>query len=125
MTKVELSPPNIPAQAEVDYTIQVRFHFNITPFVARQKVNAYLVTHVGHMLSSDEPTLLLGDRAYWKVPVYCAFPEFKRREHLGDLIMDVETGAILLEKSSFTSAAEIEARADAIYHSLATSPTGT
>ncbi len=117
---IEITPHAVPSQAEVDYTVQVRFRFNVTPFTAQQKVNAYLLSNVGQMLSAGEPVLLINSGAFWKVPVFCAFPEIKRREHIGDLIVDTESGAILLDKSSFTSAAEIEARADAIYHSLAT-----
>jgi len=73
--------------------------------------------NVGHMLSAGEPSLVLDGGAYWKVPVFCAYPELKRREHLGDVLMNAESGEIDLSKSSFASAADIEARADAIYHS--------
>jgi hypothetical protein len=122
--QIETSPPAAPAQAEINYTVSVKFRFNITPLVARQKVNAYLLMHVGHMLSADEPTLLVNDGAHWKIPVFCAYPEFKRREHLGDLIMDTNSGEIDFSRSSFASAADIEARASVIYHSLAPSPAG-
>lgn len=122
---IEMAPPALPAQAEVGYTIQVRFRFNITPFAAQQKVNAYLLLNVGQMLSAGDPTLLLNDGAFWKIPVYCAFPALKRRDYLGDLVVDAESGAIVLEKSSFTSASDIEARANAIYHSLAAPSAGT
>lgn len=122
---IEMAPPAVPAQAEVDYTIQVRFRFNITPFAAQQKVNAYLLLNVGQMLSAGDPILLINNGAFWKMPVYCAFPDLKRRDYLGDLVVDAESGAIVLEKSSFASASEIEARADAIYHSVATPPSRT
>ena len=123
--KLETTLPSVPAHAEVDYTFSVKFHFNVTPFVARQKINNYLLTNVGHMLSADEPnTLLMHNGAFWKVPVFCAYPEFKRREHLGDLAVNVESGEIDFAKSTFASSADIEARADAIYNSLATLSTG-
>ncbi|MBI3761459.1 MAG: hypothetical protein HY260_06300 [Chloroflexi bacterium] len=117
--RVETAPPPAPGHAEVAYTVSVKFQFNVTPLIARQKVNAYLLTHVGHMLSADEPTLLLNNGAFWKIPIFCAYPEFKRREYLGDLLMNAESGEIVLSNSSFKTATEIEARADAVYHSLA------
>jgi hypothetical protein len=122
--QVETIPPFAATEAEIDYTFSVKFRFNITPLVARQKANVYLLMNVGNMLSAGEPTLLLAGGAYWKIPVWCAYPEFKRREHLGDLIMDTDSGEIDLGRSSFASAAAIEARADAIYHSLAALSTG-
>ena len=122
--KIETTQPPAPANAEVDYTFSVKFRFNITPLVARQKINAYLLMNVGHMLSADEPTLLVNDNVYWKVPIFCAYPEFKRREILGDLMMNAETGEIDLSKSSFASADDIAQHAEAIYHSLAPLSTG-
>ncbi len=122
--KVETPPPPVPAQAEVNYSFSVKFHFNVTPLVARQKANAYLLMNVGNMVSADEPTLFVNGGVFWRIPVFCAYPEFKRRGHLGDLIMSAESGEIDLSKSSFASAADIEARANAIYHSIAASPAG-
>ena len=111
---IETAPPHVPVHAEVDYTFSVRIQFNITPFVARQKVNSYLLMNVGNMVTAGEPTLLLNGEAFWKVPVFCAYPEFKWRKHLGDLAMNAESGEIDFARSSFASAHEIEARANAI-----------
>lgn len=127
MTKMtsELTAPEIPTQAEVHYRMDVSFRFNITPFVARQNANVYLLSQVGNMLSAGEPVLLLGEQPYWKVPVFCAYPEFNRRERIAELAVDVNSGAILLDHSHPSSPQEIERRAEATHHSFATSPTRT
>jgi hypothetical protein len=70
------------------------------------------------MLSAGEPVLLLGKHPYWKVPVLCSFPEFSRREKIGELAVDVNSGAILLENSHSSSPQEIERHAETAYHSL-------
>ncbi len=118
---IEVAPLPIPTEAEVNYSFSVRFQFNITPAVARQKVNTYLLMNVGNMLSGGEPTLLLGTVTCWKVPVFCAYPEFERRELLGDLAVNAETGEIDLDRSSFSSATAIGERADALHHTFAAS----
>jgi hypothetical protein len=120
--KTEVLAPSFPTQAEVDYRIEVKFRFNVTAFVACQNVNVYLLTNVGNMLSAGEPTLSLGERPCWKVPVFCAYPEFRRRERIGELLVDADSGAILLEQSFPSSAKEIESRAEAIYRTLASLP---
>lgn len=120
----EITPPAAPAQAEVRYQMEVTFQCTITPFVARQNVNAYLLMNVGNMLSAGDPVLSLSEHPYWKVPVFCAFPDFKRREKIGDLAVDVDSGAILLEYSYPNSAEDIERYVETIYHSLETSSTG-
>lgn len=56
-------------QREVRYRMEVTFRCAITPFVARQNVNVYLLMNVGNMLSAGEPILFLGERPHWKVPV--------------------------------------------------------
>jgi len=121
----EITAPPAPAQAEVRYQMEVSFRFNVTPFIARQNVNVYLLSQVGNMLSAGEPILLLSEHPYWEVPVFCSFPEFNRREKIGELAVDVNSGAILLEHSHPSSPQEIERHAETTYHSLAASSTGT
>jgi len=126
MTKMasEMTALKIPVQAEVHYRMDVSFRFNVTPFIARQNVNVYLLSQVGNLLSAGEPVLLLGEQPYWKVPVFCAYPEFKRREKVAELAVDMNSGAILLDHSDPSSPQEIEQRAEAAHHSITTSPTG-
>lgn len=112
----EIAVPPVPAQAEVRYRMEVTFRCNVTPFVARQNVNVYLLNQVGNMLSAGEPVLFMGERFYWKVPIFCAFSEFTRREKIGYLAVDVNSGAILLEESHPSSPEEIEHHAESAYH---------
>jgi alpha-L-arabinofuranosidase len=114
-----------PADAEVRYRMDISFRVAITPFVARQNANVYLLMNVGNMLSAGDPVLSLSDQPHWKVPIYCAFPEFKRREKIGELALDVNSGAILLEHSFPSSPQAIERHVQIIYDSLTTPPAGT
>lgn len=120
----ELTASPLPIDAEVRYRMEVSFRVAITPFVARQNANVYLLMNVGNMLSAGDPILSLSERPCWKVPVYCAFPEFKRREKIGELAVDVDSGAILLEQSFPSSPQEIERHAEIAYHSLVASSAG-
>ena len=121
----EIVAPPVPAQAEVRYRMEVTFRCAITPFVARQNVNTYLLMNVGNMLSAGEPILFLGEHPHWKVPVFCAFPEFDRREKIGELAVDINSGAILLDQSYPSSPQEIDRHAETVYHSLTPPSTGT
>jgi hypothetical protein len=122
-TIVELEGATLPASLDVEvrYHLDISFRVSITPFVARQNANVYLLMNVGNMLSAGEPILSLGARPHWKVPVYCAFPEFQRREKIGELAVDINSGAILLEQSFPSSPQEIERHAQIAYDSLAAS----
>ncbi len=73
------------------------------------------------MLSAGEPSLFIGESPHWRVPIFCAFPEFHRREKIGELAVDVASGAILLEQSFPSSPREIERHAEVAYDSIAAS----
>lgn len=110
----EIVSPPISAQAEVRYRMEVTFRCAITPLVARQNANVYLLMNVGNMFSAGDPILFLGEPPYWKVPVFCAFPEFEQREKIGELAVDMGSGAILLKQSYPSSPQELERHAKAI-----------
>jgi alpha-L-arabinofuranosidase len=120
----EIDAPVLPQHAEVRYHIEVAFRVAVTPFVARQNANVFLLMNVGNMLSAGEPVLSLSDPPHWKVPVFCAFPEFNRREKIGDLAVDVDSGAILLEESYPSSVEAIDRHAQLAYDTLAASSSG-
>ena len=121
--KSEIAAPPISAHATVRYRMDVTFRCSITPFVARQNANVYLLMNVGNMFSAGEPILFLDAQPHWNVPVFCAFPEFKRREKIGELAVDMNSGAILLEHSSPSSPHDMERYAEILYDSLTASST--
>ncbi|HRI56687.1 MAG TPA: hypothetical protein PK170_06290 [Anaerolineae bacterium] len=121
----EIDTPMLSQDATVRYTMEVVFRVAVTPFVARQNANVYLLMNVGNMLSAGDPVLALGDPPRWKVPIYCAFPEFGRREKIGDLAVNVDSGAIVLEESYPSSAEAIERHAQLAYDTLTASSSRT
>jgi hypothetical protein len=55
----------VPAGATIDIHIHVTAPVNITPFVARQKVNAFVKMQVSTQLRAEEPDLIVGERLCW------------------------------------------------------------
>ena len=96
--------------------MEVTFRCTITPFVVRQYANVYLLMNVGNMFSAGDPILFLGEPPYWKVPVFCDFTEFKHREKIGELAVDIDSGAVLLEQSCPSSPEEMERYAEIAYN---------
>jgi len=104
----------------VKVKIELSSEINITPFVARQRVNVFLLTHLGNMVSAGEPKLSVSaDQLRWTVPVYYAIPEHSFTQ-VGELVMDVNSGEILLSESKPTSIIEIEDHVQALYDAAAT-----
>lgn len=92
--------PNAFRNATVSVKIEMTSDVNITPFVARQNVNAFLLHHMGNLVSAGEAALAVaGDQLRWKVPVSCAIAG-RGMISVGDIAVDVDTGEILLDEST-------------------------
>lgn len=69
---------------------------NVTPFVARQKVNVLLL--VGTGLLSETPALVAAEgRLRWRVPVALSLPWRGRLGEIGAIDVDVHTGEVLAD----------------------------
>jgi len=84
--------------AQVDINIHVSVSINITPFVARQKVNVLLLDKVGTGLFSETPALVAAAGCLrWRVPVALALPWRGRLGQVGSIDVDVQTGEVLAD----------------------------
>lgn len=83
--------------AQVDINIHVSAQLNITPFVARQKVNRLLVTEASTGLGSGKPELVIANEGvYWRVPVNFALPHRGGLGQVGQIDVDVQNGHVLV-----------------------------
>lgn len=89
-----------PPKAQVDIQIHVSATLNITPFVARQKVNVLLLDKVGTGLITEQPTLVAGHEILcWRVPVVLTLPGRGRVGQVGSVDVDVQTGHLLFTQT--------------------------
>jgi len=69
---------------------------NTSAYVAKQKAGLCMLLHYGQSFSFDEPTLQeIGQRLFWIVPVWFSTAAEGRKEKLGELIVDVQTGEVV------------------------------
>jgi hypothetical protein len=94
--------------AKVKIKIEISSEINITPFIARQKINVFLLTNFGNLLSAAEPKLCVTEKCLrWIIPVMFTIPG-KISKRVAELAMDVNTGEIILHESNPTTIKEIE-----------------
>jgi len=99
----------------VKIKIELSSDINITPFVARQKANVFLLTHLGNQLSAAEPKLSVSDKNIrWMIPIIFTVPK-QFSKQVGELLMDVNSGEIILRESNPTTINEIENHVQQIY----------
>jgi hypothetical protein len=69
---------------------------NTSAYIAKQKAGVCMLLHYGQSFSFDEPTLHETDqRIFWIVPVWFSTADEGRKEKLGELVIDAQTGEVI------------------------------
>jgi hypothetical protein len=94
-------PGLVPPQgATVSIHVELTAQVNITPYVARQKVNVFLLLELSTQLRAGTPELRVGERLCWSVPVELTSPARGVVGRVGELLVDVETGEVLADSAT-------------------------
>jgi len=92
--------------AEIEINVRVQATMNITPVVARRKVNVLMLEKVGNLLHGGPPALLLTDRIYWRTPVILSTPSQGKIGQVGHIDVDAETGEMIVDDKLLEDIAE-------------------
>jgi hypothetical protein len=103
---VELEEIALPTPAEVKIEFSVTAQVNITDFTAQRKVSKLLLDNVGNLLYGERPSLVIGRRLLWRVPVWLALPTTGPLGQVGSLDVDAQTGEILFTQQTLDEIAE-------------------
>lgn len=95
MIEAELVQNGLPALSEIKVEFSLTAQVNVTKFTARRKVNKLLLDHVGNLLCSKEPKLIIGERLLWRVPIWLALPTTGPLGEVGTIELDVQSGEML------------------------------
>lgn len=104
--KVESLAPNT---GQLSINIQLSVTVNVTEFSARQKVTGFVADEISTNMHAGEPTLIVGERVYWRVPVILSMPPTGDRGEVGTIDVDVETGQLQITPNIIQ---EMERRAE-------------
>lgn len=108
---VELASISLPPRSQVRVEVSVTAQLNVTDFTAQRKVSKLLLDDVGNLLYGERPSLVVGPRLLWRVPVWLALPTTGPLGQVGTLDVDAETGEILYTQQMLEEIAE---RGDAL-----------
>jgi len=114
-TTVRIKSNKVPkSKKKVTFKVEVKGELNFTAFVARQRVNHYLVMYVGNLLRAGEPDLLVSnDLLQWDVPVLYSLPDYGTLGQVGHILVDAQNGDLKLNDS--TPAKEMKDHASRLY----------
>src|SRR5216684_1747811 len=88
----------VPPGATVDIHIHITAPVNITPFVARQKVASFVISEISTQLLTETPSLNVGERLCWLVPVVLTSPSRGVIGKVGEVLVDATTGELLVDE---------------------------
>ena len=99
----------LPSPGQLQINIQLAATINVTAFSAKQKVTGFVADEISTNMHGAEPTLIVGDKICWRVPVILSLPPIGNRGQVGAIDVDVATGQLQITPKLIV---EIERRAD-------------
>lgn len=80
-----------PLKVEGSYTCEVE----VTPIVARRRANGFLAGYVAMMVGAGEPSLVMEEQPYWRVPAVLRLPVQGEVCTFGTVDVDARTSEII------------------------------
>lgn len=99
---VQIDLSRIPPAAQLEVNIHLSSSLHVSAAEARRRASRLVASEIGNLLFGGEPTLSVGERICWSVPILLAFPDSGLIGQVGAVDVDTETGAVL------TSATQLE-----------------
>jgi len=108
--KVTVEKAKMPRLRNMKVRFQFEGEINISPYVARQKVNQLLIMNLPNLIMADEPDFVLThDGGFWWVPIVLTNLADGIIGKVGEIIVDASTG--IIERRRSTSLEDIERNA--------------
>lgn len=98
----EIALPKAQIRIAFDLTAQV----NVTDVMAQRRVSKLLLDEVGNLLYGERPSLIVGRRLLWRVPVWLGSPSRGPVGQVGTLDVDAQTGEVLFTQDLLEAIAE-------------------
>ncbi len=95
--QVTLDGPGLTGSGHLDITIAIHATIEVDAATAQRKASGWLVSEVGNLLLGDAPSLIISERAVWRVPVLLTSPERGVVGQVGVVNVDAQTGDVLTD----------------------------
>lgn len=94
MGQLEMQDISLPSEAEVKVELTLTAKMNYTAAACQRRVSKFLLDQVG-LFYGERPSLVMGERLLWRVPVWLSLPTTGPLGQVGALDVDAQTGEIL------------------------------
>jgi hypothetical protein len=94
--EVQLDMQTLPRSGRVEVNINLSADIHVTATMARRRVSRLVISEIGNLLYGGDPSLIVGKRICWRVPVMLAYPDTGPVDQVGALDVDIETGEMFV-----------------------------
>lgn len=116
---VQIDDMSLPRSGRVEININLSADVQVTAKTAQQRVSRLVIGEIGNLLYGGKPSLVMGERICWRVPIFLAYPDTGPVGQVGTLDVDVETAEVLATEAQL---AEIEEYAHHVAKRSAVTP---
>ena len=111
MTGILLETQTAPQTGRLMVSVHREVQINISADEAQHRVTQFVHRKISSQMHGEAPTLTLGGRTCWRVPIHLTFPSFGDVGRVGIIDVDVESGELQIDT---TIIQEIERHAENI-----------
>ena len=91
---VLLKDQSIPETGVLTLSLHQTVPINVSAAEAQRRVSRFVHWKISSQMHGESPTLVLGQRAGWQVPIHLTFPSLGDVGCVGEIVVDAETGAL-------------------------------
>jgi hypothetical protein len=102
---------SLPQTGRLEIDIRVSSDINVSAYAARQKVDNFVLNEISYLMHAGEPTLVVSDAIYWRVPVILSIVSRGDVGEVGTISVDAQTGQLIAAPQLI---AEVTARAEGL-----------
>ena len=82
----------VPETGRLSVHVHTDVQINVSAVEAQRRVTQFVHRKISSQMHGETPTLMLGERVCWRVPVHLTFPSIGDAGSVGMIEVDVETG---------------------------------
>lgn len=93
-TGVLLETQTVPQTGLMTVSVHREVQINVSATEAQHRVTQFVHRKISSQMHAETPTLTLGGRTCWRVPIHLTFPSFGDVGLVGVIDVDVESGEL-------------------------------
>jgi hypothetical protein len=82
----------VPEVGRLSLHVHQDVQINVSAAEAQHRVTQFVHRRISSQMHGETPTLVLGEKACWRVPVHLTFPSIGDAGQVGSIDVSVETG---------------------------------